>query len=271
MKSGLAKIQPDRRDYSLLKSAHMFGALVPDPEGLPESFSIYGGQAIPNQNVSDTRFVPALRPLPYGCTGETAAFESGIQDGVLYDPADIYANTRPYAETTGRDMRDMLDTLRRRGPRGADGTFGPKRTAYFNCYGAGKIDDFDAARIALWINQSEKRGVYIGTFWYWGTNPPTTLQTPSFDMNLGTLHCYIATGWITWGGKPYLEVIPWVGEGPGEKGRFYMSREIYNALMAQPYTGAFTITKTSSGTPVPVGYSAVIDHLIYFIRNLFGV
>lgn len=40
--------------------------------------------------------------------------------------------------------------------------------------------------------------------------------------------------------------------------------------MRQPYTGAFTITKTSSSTPVPIGVQAVVDHLVYFLLNLFN-
>lgn len=267
MKSGLTKLKPHRKDYSLLGT---FGAITSDPEGLPAAFSVYGGQAIPDQDMLDTRFTPPLPQLFLGCTGEAGAFESGIQDGVLYNPKDLFDHTRPYIETTGRDMRDMLDTLRNYGPHQADGTMGARRTAYFNCYGAGKIDDFDAARIALWINQYEKRGVYIGSYWYWGTGPATTLPVPSFNTALGTLHCYIAVGWETDAdGTDYLLVIPWIGMDAGNKGVFRMSRVIYNALMAQPFTGAYTITKTLSTTPVPIGIQAYVDHLVYFIRSLF--
>lgn len=261
MKSGLSRIEPDRRDYSLI---HTFGAMAPDPKSLPSSFSIYDGRAIPNQEEPDTRFTPSLPPMPYGCTGETGAFESGIQDAVLYNPQDLYLNTPP-GNQGGRDIRKMLQTLIDRGPMKADGTFGPKRVAYFNCYGSFGIDDFDAVRIALWINQWEKRGVYIGTFWYWGDQPMVPLPLPSFKMAEGTLHNYLCTGW----NDDTLEVIPWLGEGVGDKGKFYITRPIFNALMRQPWTGAFTITQVESKTPVPVGYQAVIDHLIYFIHNLF--
>lgn len=268
MKSGLTKIRPDSRDYSLL---HTYGA-VADPSSLPLSFSIYDGRQIPNQNLQDNRFSPALPPLPYGCTGETGAFESGIQDETLYNPQDLYINTPP-GDFGGRDIREMLKVLTKRGPKQADGSMGPKRTAYFNCYGAGKIDDFDAARIAIWINQIEKRGVYIGTFWYWGDTPATVLETPSFKMSEASLHCYLATGWAHNDqiGEDELEVIPWVGQDFGTQGRFYITRTIYNALMVQPWTGAFTITKTEGQAGVPIGYQAIIDHLVYFIRNLFQI
>lgn len=270
MNSGLSKIRPDHRDYSLLHSARNFGALLPDPEGLPANFSIYTGQSIPNQEMLDTRFTPPLPQLFYGCTGETGAFEAGIQDGELYDPKDLYDNTRPYVETTGRDMRDMLDTLRTRGPRKADGTFGPKRTAYFNVYGAGRIDDFDAARIALWINQLEKRGVAVGTYWYpefVQKDRNGSLPIPSFNTTYATLHAHLITGWRTLpNGIVELEDLSWQGDNYGVA---WIPRVLYNALLAQPWTGAFTSTKTTSGTPIPIGYTAIIDHLVYFIRNLF--
>ena len=266
MKSGLQKIQPNHKDYSLL---HTFAGITPEPAGLPDSFSIYDGRTIPNQDEMDTRFTPAISPLPYGCTGETGSFESGLQDGVLYNPEDLYINTPP-GGLGGRDIRKMLQTLISRGPRAADGSFGAKRTAYFNVYGAGKIDDFDAVRIALWINQMEKRGVYIGSWWYWGDAPSMELSLPSFKTSDGALHCYLATGWK---GND-LEIIPWVGEEAGNKGVFYVSREIFNALMGQPYTGTFSITKVAGQQPIPVGYQAYIDHIVYslnqFIRNLFG-
>lgn len=266
MKDGLLKLRPDARDYSLL---HTFGGIAADPDSISDTFSVYSGQVIPDQNENDTRFPFLIPPLPYGCTGEGGAFDSGIQDSELYNPQDLYLNTPP-GGSGGRDMRAMLQTLINRGPRLSDGSFGAKRTAYFNCYGAGAIDDFDAVRIAVWLNQYEKRGVYIGSYWYWGDASSAMLSMPASLNTAGVpLHCYLATGWIKQGSEYYLEVIPWLGMERGDKGRFYMSREVYNALMGQPYTGAFTITKTLSQTPVPIGAQAVIDHLVYFVRSLF--
>lgn len=267
IQNGLSKIRPDHRDFSLL---HTFGYTTTDPRGLPDSFSIYDGRVIPNQNEEDGRFNPALPPLLMGCTGETGAFECGIEDGKLYNPKELYDNTPP-GGVGGREVRAMLERLRTVGPQTADGTRGPRRTAYFNCYGAGPIDDFDAARIGLYINQQEKRGVYIGSWWYWGSRPDTTLVLPSFDIKEASLHEYLATGWKSLGNMDYLEIIPWLGQEVGENGRFYLSRVLYNALMLQPYTAAYTITKLSGQTPIPIGFQAYIDHLIYFIRSLFKI
>ncbi len=134
IKNGLNKISPDRRDLSIV---HTFGATMFDVQGLPENFSIYDGRKIPNQNMLDDRFNPPLQALYLGCTAETGTFDAGIQDGELYNPDDMYANTSPGRYDTGRDMRKALKTLVTRGPRKGDGTFGPKRVAYFTCYGAG--------------------------------------------------------------------------------------------------------------------------------------
>lgn len=281
LKNGLGKIHPDHRDYSLL---HTYGALAPDPSTLPD-YSIYGGQIIPNQNIPDTRFTPALEPLEFGCTGETGSFESGLQDGVLYSPLDLYINTPPGTEDTGRDMRAMLQVLIDRGPRRGDGTAGPKRTAYFNVYAAGNIDSFDAARIALWINQAEKRGVYVGSWFYpefvfpiagsGGNNahPNASGIVPmpaSFSTSIASLHAWLITGEVTINGVKYLEALTWQGEEGGFKGVEYFSREIFNALLAQPYTGAFTISKLAAPGPVPLGVQVYIDQLVAFIRSLWG-
>lgn len=261
MKSGLNRLYPKRKDYSLLPT---FGATN---QGLPDSYSVYDGRTIPNQNENDTRFPFLIPPLPEGCTGEAGAFESGLQDGTLYNPQDLYLNTPPGDAYSGRDLRAMLQTLIDRGVKDANGNLSPKRLVYFNCYGSGAIDDFDAARIGLWVNQNEKRGVYIGSYWPWSDSPPSADLYVPFYTTTYPLHCYIATGWNQDG----LEIIPWLGHQVGSNGKFYISREIFNNLMAMPYTGCFTITKQPSNTPIPVGWQAVTDHLIYLVQHLFDV
>lgn len=270
MQSGLNKVKPDRRDYSLL---HTYGATTFDTQSLPVNFSIYDGRPIPNQNIYDYRFNPPVRPLPYGCTGESQTFVGGLEDKAMYRPDDLYDNTYPYKDGEGRDLRTSLATTISRGYESEDGTIGNKRVAYFTCYGAGAIDDFDAVRIALWINQQEKRPVTVGSFWYKEFHNPIngSLQLPSFDTSKATLHNYIVTGWRTIKGVEELEVISWQGMDYGLSGLCYMSRAIFNALLSQPYSAAFTLTKVGSNTPVPIGFQAILDHFVYFIRNLLHV
>ncbi len=126
-------------------------------------------------------------------------------------------------------------------------------------------------RIALYINQGEKRGVWAGTYWYWNRAEDGILKLPSFKTSEGTLHCYLITGWKTIKGKLYLEAIPWIGENFGDKGKAYISEEIFNALMQQSFTGSYTITKLGEKAGVPIGITAILDHLTYFIRELFHI
>lgn len=272
VRDGLDYILPDHRDFSLVPT---FGLTPSSVQGLPDSFSIYDGREIPNQNIFDNRFTPPIFPMPFGCVGETGAFDSGIQDGKIYRPDVPYLGTVPFGTDTGRDIRTLLkaiidnDLLVT-----AEGEKGPRRKAYFNCYGSGGISDFNAARMGLWINQAEKRGVWAGTFWYSEFDSPDhngSLPLPSFDIKRASRHCYLITGWRTLHGIVELELISWQGNEYGKAGLVYMSEEKYDALMAQPYTGAFTVTKVGSNAPIPVGTQAIIDHLIYWVRNLLGV
>lgn len=271
IESGLNKIKPDRRDLSVV---HTYGALY-DEKGLPKGFSMYDGRKIPDQRTFDWRFTPPVRPLPMGCTAETGSFETGIADKEIYRPDLLYDNTAPYRDGEGRDIRVLLKTIIEKDTLvAADGTIGPRRKAYFNCYGSGKIDDFDAARLGLAINQHEPRGIYIGTHWYpefGSTKKDGIMPLPSFNTNESSLHCWLGTGWDSTYKADYLEGISWQGDEYGKKGLHYIERAHYNALMQQPWTGAFTITKLGGDTPVPIGVQALIDHVVYWLLNLFKV
>ena len=271
MKSGLLKIKPDRRDFSLL---HSFSATVADVQSLPANFSIFDGRIIPNQELPDTRFNPPIPPLFYGCVGETAAFDSGIQDGVTYRPDTPYLQTAPFDNTTGRDIRTVLQTLIDKPVLiTPDGTVGQKRTAYFNVYGANNITDFDAARIGTYINQNEKQGVWCGTYWYPEFEQPIegVLPSPSFDTSKASMHCHLITGWKTINGQVCLEDISWQGMDYANAGIDYITEPVYNALLEQPFTGSFRITKMPSGGAIPIGMTAWVDHVVAYVRQLFGL
>lgn len=273
MLKGLKPIKPHRKDYDLLKT-HGLGAL-PVSSMLPADYSNYAGEAIPNQELPDARFNPSVGILAYGCTGETAAFDSGLQDAAVYRPDIPYLLTPPGVSNEGRDMRAMLETLiDQQALMPQSGPTGKKRLAYFNVYAAGAIDDFDAAKIALWINQSEKRSVWAGSWWYpeFSTvGEGGILPLPSFDVRQASLHAHLITGWKTIDGVEYLESLSWQGMDYGRRGVVYFSRELWNSLMGQPYTGMFTITKMPADSPVPVGMQATVDHLVYLVRQLFHV
>ncbi len=269
MKSGLNLIYPNRKDYSLV---HTFGGST---AGLPDNFSIYDGRIIPDQDADG---------LPFACTAYATTFIAGLEDGTSYPIKDFYLATPP-GDNGGRDIRTALSVAKNRGFLLPDGTIGAKKGDYYNCYGTGKIDDFDASRIGCWINQQEKRGVTVGSWFYpefvvnfvqgsgGGTTHPAQngiVPTPSFNTTQASLHNWTVTGWKTINGILYLEAESW-------QGNFlqYFSREIFNALMKQPYSGSFTLAKTPITGPVPVGLTAYYDHIVYvlvqFIRNLYHV
>lgn len=273
LSNGLNKILPNGKDYSVV---HTFGAIL-DPKSIPNSFSIYGGQIIPNQNQPDTRFNPPVEALPFACVGETLAFDTEIKTGKLFDPYKFYMKIPPGIDGQGRDIRVGMQTLIDQGIEATDGTI-VKDAAYFNCYGTGDIDDFDAAVQGLYLNslqdQKNKRGVIVGTWWYPEFENTLSidgkigvLPTPSFDTRTASLHCHLIVGKDSTYKDDYLEDISWQGMGYGDIGRNWISRETYNALMAQPYTGAFTIASLDGNTPVSIGVQAQIDHFVYFFRN----
>src|SRR3954454_23794266 len=94
MNSGLCPIKPDHRDYDFHRT---FGLAA--PPSFPQEYSTDLGQWMPNQNAMGT---------PYGCTGFAGADTCSGEDGVLYDPLDLYRRTPPFNNTEGRDMRKML-------------------------------------------------------------------------------------------------------------------------------------------------------------------
>ena len=270
MKSGLTKTHNDRRDYSLHAT---FGSVMPSTTSLPDTFSIYDGRPIPDQDSSDIRFTPALLPLPYGCTGETQSFLCGLEDGTLYNPEFTYNQTPPSIPNTGRDIRAALQETIDTGLEDSQGNVGFKRVAYFSCEPAGAIDWTDAVRLALFINQNEKRGVSIGSYWYpeFATPIDGIIQSPSFNTSYATLHNHLITGWKTINGVIHLEDISWQGMSYGNNGLVYFPSPIFNALMAQPYCAAFTLTKVGTAQPIPIGASAWIAEVIDFVRSLFHV
>ena len=111
LKSGIEKIYPDRNDFSLIPT---FGGTIPDGSGLPATFSIYDGRAIPNQLLPDLRFTPPVRPLPFGCVGETLTFDEGLKTKEILNPEDFYMAIPPGTDGEGRDIRTALKTRRLR-------------------------------------------------------------------------------------------------------------------------------------------------------------
>ena len=265
IQNGYKKLKKDLRDYDFLKSKKLAGVGVQTSD-LPSNFSVDAGLWMPNQNAMG---------LPYGCTGMTQADLCSDEDGVIYDPADIYDNTPPGGRDDGRDIRDSLKVVCTEGrpiKRYLSDGVGNPRPAYFTVRPSGKIDYFDAVRIAILINQQEKRSVSVGTPWYpeWGVAPNGFLRAPSDYSwgHAGSGHNWKVCGWKTIDGVPYLLGKTWQGEEWGDGGWCYVSREIFNKTMKQFGTAAFTVADDSVVATVD---KSVVDQLVAFIRNLFNL
>ena len=61
------------------------------------------------------------------------------------------------------------------------------------------------------------------------------------------------------------------GETYGDKGYAYMTREIFNATMAVSGSCAFTIDALLPGEQVQTVDMNIVDWIVSYIRNLFGL
>jgi len=257
LKSGLLKIKPDHRDYNLLPT---FG-LTSIP-AFPLEYSTDLEQWMPSQNAMGA---------PFGCTGFAGADACSDDDGVIYDPLDLYRRTPPYRDMEGREMRAMLDVTVKEGLKCWLLEEGPgyKRTAYFQIRAAGFIDSFDAIRLAMISTRVEGRAVIAGIPWYLifqATTQSGIMHMP-YDLSRGyTWHAVKIAGWTTIHGVPYLKIKSWQGPNFGDQGWCYMSRELANILLTTSGAAAFTLTKVEANQIVRVDLDAVAIITSYFRR-----
>lgn len=270
IKDGIKKVQWDNRDYDHLRS---FGLTTFDATTLPPEFNVDAGFGVPNQNEPNPTFgIPALF---WGCTGYTQTELCQDEDLKLYNPRYTYNKTYPYNEDTGRQIRDSLKVVcKEAGLKDINGDYGVPRRAYYNVEQAGKIDYFDAVRIAMWVNQAEHRSVSLAIPWYsaWQFPANGVLPIPEdFRWIPGVVpgHNAKIAGWKTIDNKLYLVCKPWQGKDFGDKGYVYFSRELFNAVLNIGGTGAFTVAPKTDGTQ-PVQRN-VIEALVDFVRSLFNL
>lgn len=261
VKDGLKPLKHDHRDYDFFKTKKFAGI----PPTLPENYSVDAGFWFPDQrkeNILGTIHVPAL---PYGCTDYSQNDLCMDEDTQPYNPMDI-ENVTHANDRGGADIRESLDaTVKIRNG---------NHPAYFRIRASGAIDSFDAARLAMLSTSSEKRGVTVGTPWY----PESTtvgkdgiMYVSDFSLYRATWHNWDVKGWKTINGEPYLICKPWLGPDYGDHGVSYVSRAVFNSLLAIRGTGMFTLDKLLPGEiPVAVD-STIVQMITSFIRNLFRV
>lgn len=255
VKHGTRPTKIDHRDYDFHKT---FGAFKVAPF-LP-TYNTDVGLTMPNQEVVNTYFSPAVPALPFGCTDYTTSeLEGDLKNEGPFSP-ELIENITHANANGGGDIRQSLLAGK------SLGWF----TGIFNIRALGQ-DYFDAVRDAMVSGGTEKRSVSVGTPWYpdfesidyTGILPiPRNFNDPNL-----TWHNWKICGWKTINDQVYLVVKSWQGIGYGDKGFCYMSRSLFNQLMAIPGAVAFT---TTSGTlpPIETITTTWLEWFISYARNL---
>lgn len=262
--NGLKKIQTDKRDFDHHKS---FGTVGYNTATLPTDYSADAGLWTPDQNAMGG---------PLACTGFTQADLCADEDLTIYDPLDLYHNTPPHNDSEGRDIRDSLSTVCNVGVRKylTNDPDGNRRTAYFNVKPSSLLDPFDAVRVAMYTSKDEHRSVSVGTPWFSIFNSPIAgiiSAPPSYTWTSDVPgHNWKVCGWKTINGIPYLIAKPMVGASYGINGFSYFSREIFNNLLKIYGTGAFTVTKLTTGSVQTIDFT-MIQAIVGFIRSLLNL
>lgn len=267
MQSGIRPTRIDHRDYDYLKTKK-FGAT---PPSLPREYSVDAGLRVPNQNDWDYNFTPAVPPMPFGCTNYAQCEICADEDGCLYDPSYLESITHANARG-GTDMRTALNALVKNGVRATNGEIITTHPAYFNIRASGAIDSFDAVRLAMLSTYNEKRGVSVGSpYWYaWaGVGANGILPSADFTLRNASWHNWVIKGWKDLGGTTYLVCQMLQGVHYGDKGFVYLTREQFNATMAVNGAVAFTIDKLMPGEKVETIDVNLIQLIVSYVRSLF--
>lgn len=261
MKQGLNPKISDHRDYDFHKS---FGTAQKPTEYI--AFSVDGEFPVLNQNGMG---------LPWGCTGFAQGYLCSCEDKVQADPAEIYINTPPYNKTSGRNIRDSLNRIKKVGYRKyltEDPPANP-RTAYYSCRAQGILDWFDAIYVAMLVTKDENRAMSIGVPWFpefESVGSDGILPMPQdFNVSRGTWHNAAIGKVILIGNEPYFGIQSWQGSNYGHNGWCYMNRALANKIFDIYGTEAFTVTKLTPQSIQAINLD-VVEWIVNLIRGLLG-
>ena len=237
-KPGLLELTPDSRDFSL-------GAItkLPKLEELPENF-YHNPLEIKNQFNSDF------------CAAFSSCAASELQEGVNLSPEYQFALIKEIiggdVDSFGADLRSAMKSFVKVGSikkSDCPFTINQKDPSFLrrienyppelkqkalvhakNTYVAisGQYDHFDNIRASIWLFREKKRVPVFGVRWGWPLDNPI-VQNITIG---GEGHALYSTGWRKIGNETYLVVPNSYGEGYGEKGYFYFSREVINQYVS---------------------------------------
>lgn len=260
--SGVRKVVPDHRDRSYPRT---FGTTTT----FPDELNLDVGFGFPDQNADG---------YPNGCTGYTQADIAADEDTIEYQPRFTYDKTRmmegTYPEDVGCDIRDSLEStiaygLLAKGETTDDQAGFHRRGAYYNVVDDPNLDAFDDVRSAIATN---RRSVSCVTPWFaeWEYPVKGVIAAPK---TLTGYHNWKICGWTQIAGTPYLIGKSWQGPRYGDSGYHYVSREIFNAVMAMPGSGCFTLRKAVAADYARVKlaiFQTVLSYMRLWLISLFS-
>lgn len=236
MKSGVQPVRKDHRTYSFKRT---FGAPA---LALPSEYNVDSGFGFPDQNADGA---------PEGCTSYAQTEMAQTEDGTRYKPSYTYYWTRFLEGTLGQNVGcNIYDSLKSAivyGLQTPDETTVAeaqlhRRGQYFSVVdNFNSSDAFDDVRTAMFLTR--KRSVSAATPWFldFANQSDGILPQPSnWDLKYASWHNWLIVGWKTINDQPYLIGKSWQGPNYGDHGYHYVSRELFNQLMAQNGSGAFT-------------------------------
>lgn len=267
LRSGLKPLTPDIRDRRFLHSK-LFGA--PDLSQLPPS----GLSRIPGKikNQFATQFCTAF------ATSSASEYQEGVELSPEYQAAKIgFMNGEPivngsdprmalkaaiaFGSLEAKDVPEHMKLTQMNAPSVADWTQWPTsldekakehmKRAFIPIDRAG-LDTFDAIKWALWCGRNEEQAVIAMGRWYsfWNAVGQDGIVQHNQYSPYG-LHAYLFIDWTMIDGRDYLVCQNSYGEGFGDDGLQYFSREIINAVwgaIGRDGTGLFIYRDVDSTT-----------------------
>ena len=226
--TGLLPLKEDKRDFELTK---LLGAI--DLSELPDEF-IIGKPKVKNQGMKD--YCVAYEVVSSSEIQEEVDLSTDYQftkiKQIMGDPEEWGADLRsgcksavkfgslkekdfPKDKVGERDWRRLPPELDEKAKE-------HRKKSYFKVNGYGNA--FNAIKVALWLNRSDKRAIMTGVRWRHEWTKAKNGIIPDEYGEKGIPHAFIIIGWI----GEYLIAHLSNGENVGDKGRFYFHRDIVN-------------------------------------------
>lgn len=226
---GLKDTPLDTRDFQL-------GAILDLPalEEVPDHF-VVADLFVKDQKDSDF------------CSAYMSCLMSEVQEAVELEPSWSFAKSKELSgdvDDWGQDLRTALKTHRigalpttlsphsiekdaptflrqiKNWPKLEDKAYPYRKKSFFKV--TGPYDHFDNARAAMW---KLKNAIGSGVLWGWPMNKPYIKEIP--QTGNGHAVTYIGSTFMD-DGEPVLILQNSYGERVGDKGKFYVTREVYN-------------------------------------------